>query len=108
MKQLVVITLLLLTAFSNAQDSCQLKVSAQSQVPVVDVNDMKCLARTAASKNTLFYIFGIWCEPCRLHLPNAIQFAKENNLDFYVVLVEAENDELTSKAVSYLKNTRED
>jgi len=86
-----------------AQEKCNLKKSIYNDIYAIDAGDINCIAKNSTKKNTLFFTFGIWCEPCRLHLPNGIKFAEENDLDFYVLLVENENDEKTKQAVDYLK-----
>ncbi|MES2747839.1 MAG: hypothetical protein V4648_05645 [Bacteroidota bacterium] len=97
---------LLLAIASYSQKNCSLEYSKKNAIYAVDTNDIKCIAENSETKNTLFFTFGIWCEPCRLHLPNAIKFAEENNITFYVLLVEAEEDELTKQAIDYLKKIK--
>lgn len=92
----------------TAQENCNLKKSTYNDIYAIDTNDVKCIAKNSTTKNTLFFTFGIWCEPCVLHLPNAIKFAEENNLNFYVLLVEAENDIKTTQAINYLKRIKKD
>lgn len=108
MKGKILLVSLLLNFLLNAQENCNLKTSKENDIYAIDTKDIKCIAQNSTKKNTLFFTFGIWCEPCRLHLPNAIKFAKENNLDFYVLLVEAENDEKTKQAIDYLKKIKND
>ena len=38
----------------------------------------------------------------RLHLPTAIKLAKDHDLEFYVLLLEAEGDVRTAEAIAYL------
>lgn len=85
-----------------AQD-CNTRASSTSGVVAIDAADVKCIAESSSKSNTLFYTFGIWCEPCRLHLPNAIKLAKDHNLDFYVLIVDAEGTDKANQAVAYLK-----
>ncbi|KOS04843.1 hypothetical protein AM493_01375 [Flavobacterium akiainvivens] len=66
------------------------------------------MAQTSGKKNTLFYTFGIWCEPCRLHLPTAIKLAKDYDLEFYVLLVDSETSAKTPRAVEYLQKQDKD
>ncbi|MEL1244438.1 thioredoxin family protein [Flavobacterium sp. DGU11] len=86
---------------------CALNSIAQN-VTVVDAASVKEIAKASSKKNTLFYTFGIWCEPCRLHLPTAIKLAKDHDLNFYVIIVDSEKSETTQKAVSFLKEQYKD
>lgn len=95
--------LLLLCAFISV-----FSIHAQDAVPkeeivVVDATSIIEIAKNSDKKNTLFFTFGIWCEPCRLHLPGAIKLAKEHDLDFYVLLVDGMNTERVAMAYDYLK-----
>ena len=108
MKQSITYFIILLSLTSYSQRNCNLQLSKNNDIYAVDVTEMKCIAQNSDKKNTLFFTFGIWCEPCRLHLPNAIKFAAENNVDFYVVLVEAETDGLAKQAIDYLKKIKSD
>lgn len=108
MKIITLLLSLLFTVTLTAQGTCDLKTSLTKEIKAVDVKDMKCMAQNASQKNTLFFTFGIWCEPCRLHLPNAIKFAADNNLNFYVLLVEPEADAKTKEAIDYLKKIKAD
>lgn len=108
MKQKILFISLFINFLMVAQEKCNLKKSIYNDIYAIDANDINCIAKNSIKKNTLFFTFGIWFEPCRLHLPNAIKFAKENDLDFYVLLVEAENDEKTKQAIDYLKKIKTD
>lgn len=108
MKQKIVVISLFMSFLLVAQEKCNLKKSIYNDIYAIDTNDINCMAKNSNKKNTLFFTFGIWCEPCRLHLPNAIKFAKEHDLEFYVLLVEAENDEMTKQAIDYLKKIKDD
>ena len=84
-----------------------LSASAQEALPKVKVTpvtaqSLSAIAKASDKKNTLFYTFGIWCEPCRLHLPTAIKLAKDHNLDFYVIIVDSQTSDKTKQAASYL------
>lgn len=77
--------------------------AAHAQVPKpVSATDIKEIARTSGKKHTLFFTFGIWCSPCRAHLPNAIKLAKEQDLEFYVLLPDAEGSDRVKQAVDYI------
>lgn len=110
MKNIFLLFFILTTILSNAQtkDSCNLSQSNYNTIPAVAYNDVICLAKNSDKKFTLFFTFGIWCEPCRLHLPGAIKFAEQHNLDFYVILLEPEDHIKAKQAVSYLRYTKAD
>jgi thiol-disulfide isomerase/thioredoxin len=93
----------LITVMVHSQENCNLQLSQKFEIYTVDTNDIKCIAEDSNKKNTLLFTFGVWCEPCRLHLPNAIKFAEVNDVNFYVLLVEAEEDLKTKEAFDYLK-----
>ncbi|RUT71795.1 hypothetical protein D0817_03670 [Flavobacterium cupreum] len=104
----ILICCLIITFFSAAQEKCNLSFSKKEKIYAIDIKDIKCIAENSDKKNTLFFTFGVWCKPCRLHLPNAIQFSTENNVNFYVLLVEAEENEKTKEAIDYLKAIKDD
>ncbi|MEN2400944.1 hypothetical protein GKZ90_0014255 [Flavobacterium sp. MC2016-06] len=108
MKNRILFFILLFTFLSNAQENCNLQFSKKDEIYAIDTKDLKCIAENSKTKNTIFFTFGVWCKPCRLHLPNAIQFSIENNIDLYILLVEAEGDEKTKEAIKYLKGIKED
>lgn len=91
------------SAFSTqAQESSVSEVS-KDQIFAVDANSIATIAKNSDKKNTLFFTFGIWCEPCRLHLPGAIKLAKEHDLDFYVLLVDGMTTDRVGMAYHHIK-----
>lgn len=108
MKKIILLFSFLIAVIAHSQEKCNLHLSNKSDIYIIDTNDMKCMAENSSKKNTLFFTFGVWCEPCRLHLPNAIKFTEENNVDFYVLLVEAEADVRAKEAIEYLKKINKD
>jgi len=105
MKQFLLSSLFLIVFSLNAQQS-----STPEKVDVVSVDAaaLRRIAKDSPKKNTLFYTFGIWCEPCRLHLPTAIKLAKDYDLDFYVIIVDAQTSSKTPNAADYLKKQDKD
>ncbi|MFZ1527849.1 MAG: thioredoxin family protein [Ferruginibacter sp.] len=85
-----------------AQTGCSAP-SFYSAANAVNAKHLFCLGKTSGKDKILFFTFGIWCGPCRHHLPNAIKLSKDKNLDFYVLLIEKENSDKTKKAIDYLK-----
>jgi thiol-disulfide isomerase/thioredoxin len=91
--------------FSNllfSQNPCDLQKSSFYDLNTVDVEQIKCLAQNSDKDFTVFYTFAAWCGPCRKNLPDAINFSKEQNIDFYVLLMDRENDSYVKRAINYL------
>ncbi len=103
MKKLLLVCAFVCTFAGIAQEN-----ATNVNITVVDAAALKTIAKASPKKNTLFYTFGIWCEPCRLHLPTAIKLAKDNDLDFYVIIVDSEKSDKTPAAVSFLKEQDKD
>lgn len=98
------------TNFSFAQnilDDCNLNMSKSNLTIAIQGNDIECLCKSSKSKFTLFFTFGSWCEPCILHLPNAIKLSKQYDLTLYVLLIDNENTKREFDAVNYLKKLNE-
>ncbi len=110
MKGIYLVFFLLTSILLHAQNSqpCNLTQSNFNDIPAIAYNDVICLAKNSDKKFSLFFTFGIWCEPCRLHLPGAIKFAEQHNLDFYVILLEPEDNIKAKQAASYLRYTKPD
>jgi len=103
MKRFLILCAFAYSVCACAQQPAEIKSTrAKVNIMTVDSNDVYKLAQQSGKKNTLFYTFGIWCEPCRLHLPTAIKLAKEYDLEFYVLLVDPQNSDKITKAVDYL------
>jgi thiol-disulfide isomerase/thioredoxin len=103
---LIIITLSFEISFGQ-NTNCELTKSASEKIFIVDKDDIICLAKNSEKEKTLVYTFGIWCAPCIKHLPNAIQLARENNLDFYVLLMDKENSDKELNAIEFLKQIQE-
>jgi thiol-disulfide isomerase/thioredoxin len=86
-----------------AQEGCDVKLSAFSKIPALDVRDIYCIAQHTNRKATLIFTFAAWCAPCRAHLPNAIKLAKDYGLEFYVLVPEAEADAYVAEALKIVK-----
>ena len=87
--------------------NCELVKSKSDKIFTVDKDDIICLAKNSEKEKTLVYTFGIWCAPCIKHIPNAIKLARENNLDFYVLLIDKENSDKELNAIEFLKQVQE-
>ncbi len=99
MKKLLLAGILFIGLSATAQ---QPKPSNEFNVIAVDAASIKEIAKKSVKKYTLFYTFGIWCEPCRLHLPTAIKLAKDHDLDFYVIITDSQTSAKTPQAATYL------
>lgn len=108
MKNIIVIIAIVFGVRSMAQEKCNLANSSANPIIAVDAADIKCIAQNSAHSKTLFFTFGIWCSPCIAHLPGAIRLASDHNLDFYVLLVEKEDDPRAGEAITYLRNLKPD
>lgn len=64
---------------------------------------MRCLAQATAKRQVLAMTFTAWCTPCRAHLPGAIEFARNHNLEFIVIVPEAEADALAGQAAALVR-----
>ncbi len=93
-------------SFGQTTD-CKLTKSASQKIFTVDKDDIICLAKTSKKEKTLVYTFGTWCAPCLKHLPNAIKLARENDLEFYVLLTDKENSDRELTAIGFLKQIQE-
>lgn len=91
MKQLILLFNFLFFLTLNAQKvDCNIGPSmVDKSIYTTDVEKMKCLAKQSNNK-TLFFTFAIWCEPCRLHIDNALEFSKKHNLNFYIILLDTD------------------
>ncbi|MDR6967301.1 thiol-disulfide isomerase/thioredoxin [Flavobacterium arsenatis] len=105
MKQFLLLCTFICSLCATAQQPIATKATT---ILSVDSNDIYKLAQKSSKKNTLFFTFGIWCEPCRLHLPTAIKLAKDYDLEFYVLLVDSQTSDRTSRAIDYLQKLDKD
>ncbi|GGB67944.1 hypothetical protein GCM10007424_04920 [Flavobacterium suaedae] len=102
-KLLLALLAIIVMQFANAQSADE-----KIDVLVVDAASLPQVAKDSDKDYTLFYTFGIWCEPCRLHLPTAIKLAKDYNLNFYVIIVDEQGSDMTQNAVAFLKEQDKD
>lgn len=110
MRKLILSTICgLISLVVLSQSNCEIEYSKNyKDLPTVNAEKIKCIAKNNERKS-LFFTFGIWCKPCRLHAEGAYNFAKEYNLNFYFVILEndKENNRYIDLAIDYLKKIDE-
>lgn len=104
MSKLILLFCMLILQLSFSQENCQSTKSKIGNIPLVDSDSLRCLAKQSNNKNTIIYTFGVWCSPCRLHLKNAIALREKYNVNLLVLLIEPEKDVLIQKNIDYLYN----
>lgn len=102
MKVLLTLFLFLGTLYVQAQDGCDIKVNHQN-LQIVDYEKVKCLAMNSQKSNTIVYKFGIWCQPCIYHLPQALALEQEYDVDVYVLIIDPENTQFITRALVFFK-----
>jgi len=105
MKHLLLLCAFLCTQLTFAQAVADTAVTPNINISIkpVDGAIISKVAKESGKKNTLFYTFGVWCEPCRVHLPTAIKLAKDYDMEFYVLFVDAQsNTKYITGAADYL------
>ena len=103
---LILLSLICQMSFGQNKD-CELTKSKSGKIFTVDKEDILCLATKSEKEKTLVYTFGTWCAPCLKHLPNAINLARDYNLDFYVLLIDKENSDRELTAIGFLNQIQE-
>lgn len=106
LKEIIILLFFLFLCINSfAQiDKCNLIKSKFNDIYHVNKNDIICLSKNTLKNHTLIYTFGIWCAPCRLHLPNALKLSKNYNIELYVLLIDKESDKTIVNSINYLKN----
>ena len=93
LKKYVIYSMLMLPMLSIAQSvPCNLEKNALGNAYLVDAEDIRCLARSSEKDISMFYTFAEWCKPCLKHIPALVPFVIENELDFYIILIDRENN----------------
>ena len=88
--------------------NCRLIKSKFNDIYQVNKDDILCISKNSNRNKTLIFTFGIWCSPCRLHLPNAIKIAKDYDVELYILLIDNEGDKKVTDAINFLKETEKD
>lgn len=102
MKKIFFTLILLISSFVHSQ-SCDITKDNYGFLKV-DFTDIKCLAKND-KEFTLIYTFGLWCEPCIVHLKDVLALAKNYNLKLLVLVIDRnENNYAYSK--KYLESKK--
>ena len=102
-----------LVLFSLKAQSQQIEVSRFNAVEVVDIEDnhvylidnedFDSLLNVGNSEYKLVYTYAAWCKPCIETLPKVLDLVEknENEIDFYLITPEDENDNTEFKRIRY-------
>ncbi len=85
---------------------CFLSIRSQNNDNVIKVNKNDLL-QLSVNNTVLVYTFSVICEPCILHLKNAIDLSNKYKIDFYVLLIQ-KNGKLNQPAIEFLKKQKND
>jgi len=107
--EMKILYLLFLFSFSinipaQYSELCNISKSEKIDSQKVDVDDLLCIAKNADTPFTIFYTLASWCEPCRLHFPDAIDLEKTGKVNLFVILVESESDKRVVNAINFIKS----
>lgn len=80
---------------------------SQNKTGVSEVNKNDLLNLSLPNKTVIVYTFSIKCEPCILHLKNAINLSEQYKIELYILLVE-KNGKYSQHAIDYLKQRKKD
>lgn len=103
MKLIYIIYFLLISGFSASQEKCEITESTSLKIKKVDKKDLICIAENSDQPITIFYTFASWCQPCRMHLLQALYLEKSYQSNVYIVLVEGESDPRIINGIDYIK-----
>lgn len=78
-----------------------------TQAYLFDADDVPCITQNSEKEFILIYTFGIWCEPCINNIGDTLKLVWQNDLDFYVLIKDRENNWATKDAISYLMKIQE-
>jgi len=104
MWRILFVLLFVLFGTIHSQNLNNCKIDQQiDTVPVVDFEQIKCLAINSKAKNTIIYTFGIWCKPCINHLPNALGLELNYDVDVFVLLIDPEKSQHVVRAKDFFR-----
>ena len=99
--------MLLLFFFSNFifAQKCEIEMNEYG-LGEVGVDEIKCMAKNYEGF-TLIYTFGLWCQPCIVHLDTLIKLAESYNLNLGVLVIDR-NESNFAYSKKYLQNKKAD
>lgn len=103
MKKKILVLLLAINYFAYGQN-CDIKKDDFGLLSV-DFSDIKCLAKND-KEFTLIYTFGLWCEPCIVHLKDVLDLVNNYNLKLLVLVVDR-NETNYAYSKKYLESKKE-
>ena len=82
----------------NAQtEKCNLQKNSLYDCYIVDAEKTICLAKNSDKDITILLTYASWCRGCKARLPEAIKISEKYNTDFYLLLMDAEEDKIYAK-----------
>lgn len=100
-------SILSLNCISQNLANCNIQNSEAIAAPKLDKEALICIAKNSNKPYTVFYTLASWCEPCRMHFPDALDLQKNGKVNLFVILVEAEKDPKIKNAISFIKSKSE-
>jgi thiol-disulfide isomerase/thioredoxin len=100
----ILITLMLVINLVAYGQNCEINKDNYGLLKV-DVSDIKCIAKSD-KKFTLVYTFGLWCEPCIVHLKDVLDLAENYNLKLLVLVIDR-NETNYAYSKKYLESKKE-
>ncbi len=86
----------------SQQRNCDMEKNESLNIRMVNTNDIKCIAKQNQTK-TILYTFGIWCEPCVLHLPNAYEIANTHEVALYILMIDEGDSPHLIRGINFLR-----
>ena len=100
----IIFVLLLVNSYFISSQNCEIKKDTYELLNVT-VNDVKCLAKNYEG-HTLVYSFGLWCQPCIIHLQGVLDLTKDYNLNLLILAVD-KNQTNYAYTKKYLESKKE-
>lgn len=109
MRNFYFLFILLFFCYKTQAQSCHLEKwrDGVEQAYLFDADDIPCITEHSEKDNILIYTFGIWCTPCIEDFPDVLKLVVENELDFYVLIKDKEDNWATEDGVDYLMKVQE-
>lgn len=81
---------------------CNFEKNDSLNISMVNTTDIYCIAKQNQAK-TILYTFGIWCEPCILHLANAYQIAITHEAVLYILMIDEGDSPHLIRGINFLR-----